>query len=590
MKKEGNYTESIHNEEYYTPYNLRDIGHGGMIFMEGRETEKLNGRWHYSQDLYDVGFRDSWGEGRTERTDGLAEPWDYHPEDGPETIVPGCWNLIEPELFHFEGSFWYSRTFPYLPKIQGERLFLRIGAANYDTKIFLNRRFLGNHVGGSTPFFVELTDFAEAENSLIVSVNNARSADGVPMKNTDWTNWGGLYRDVELVRLPPCFIKEFFAYLVPGTDFGKIAFECSLSGPMEGLGRLTVKELAIDLPLSFAQGKTSLRLDVEPELWSPGNPRLYRVDVTFGDDRISDLIGFREITAEGTEVFLNGKKIFLKGISVHEDDVQTGKFLDDADLRRRFDHARELNANFMRLAHYPHDERAAKMADRLGFLLWEEIPVYWAIQFDNPETYTNAENQLVELIKRDRNRASVIIWSVGNENQDTDDRLEFMKHLAQKAKELDPTRLRSAACLTNHKELRIEDRLAEFLDIIGLNEYYGWYAPDFQDLVRIFKNSKPAKPVLISEFGAGAKAGHHGSRDEIFTEEYMDEGYRKQIEVIGTLDYICGMTPWILYDFHCPRRQNCFQRGFNRKGLIAEDKHTRKMAFYRLQEFYKSRK
>lgn len=589
MKKEGNYTESIHNEEYYAPYNLRDIGHAGMIFMEGRETEKLNGRWHYARDLYDVGFRDSWGEGKPKRADGLSEPWDYHPEDGPETIVPGCWNLIERELFHFEGSFWYSRTFRYVPKIPGERLFLRIGAANYDTKIFLNRKFLGNHVGGSTPFFVELTNDVETENTLIVSVNNVRINEGVPMKNTDWTNWGGLYRDVELIRLPPCFIKEFFMYLVPFTGFGKIALECSLSGPMEGQGRLIIEELAIDRPIFFIQGKASLQLEAKPELWSPENPRLYRVDVTFGDDRVSDLIGFREIRTEGTDVFLNGKKIFLKGICVHEDDVQTGKFLDDADLVSRFDHARELNANFLRLAHYPHDERVAKMADRLGFLLWEEIPVYWAIQFDNPKTYADAENQLIELIKRDRNRASVIIWSVGNENQDTDDRLEFMKNLALKAKVIDPSRLRSAACLINHMELRIEDRLAEYLDIIGINEYYGWYAPDFQDLVRIVNNSKPTKPVLISEFGACAKAGHHGSRDEIFTEEYMDEVYRKQIEVIGVLDYICGLTPWILYDFNCPRRQNRFQQGFNRKGLIAEDKHTKKMAFFRLKEFYGSR-
>lgn len=586
MKKEGNYTESIHNEEYYKPYNLRDIGHDGMIFMEGRETEKLNGRWHYTRDLYDVGFRDSWGEGRAKRNDGLSEPWDYHPTDGPETKVPGCWNFIEKELFHFEGSFWYSRTFRYLPKIPGERLFLRIGAANYDTKIFLNRKFLGNHVGGSTPFFVEMTDLVDTENTLIVSVNNVRTADGVPMKNTDWTNWGGLYRDVELVRLPFCYIKEFSIYLVPLSDFGQIALECSLSEPVDGKGRLIIEELSIDQPLSFSKGKVSLKINSKPELWSPENPRLYRVDVSFGNDEVSDQIGFREIRTEGTNVYLNGKKIFLKGISVHEDDVQTGKFLDDADLQRRFDHARELNANFLRLAHYPHDERVAKMADRLGFLLWEEIPVYWAIQFNNPKTYADAENQLIELIKRDRNRASVIIWSVGNENQDTDDRLTFMKRLALKAKEMDPSRLRSAACLTNHKELRIEDRLAEYLDIIGLNEYYGWYAPDFQDLIKIIKNSNPGKPVLISEFGAGAKAGHHGSRDEIFTEEYMDEVYRKQIEVIGSLDYICGMTPWILYDFNCPRRQNRFQQGFNRKGLIAEDKITKKMAFFRLKEFY----
>jgi beta-glucuronidase len=138
--------------------------------------------------------------------------------------------------------------------------------------------------------------------------------------------------------------------------------------------------------------------------------------------------------------------------------------------------------------------------------------------------------------------------------------------------------------------VRIEDRLAAYLDVIGLNEYYGWYNPNRRELELLLGNSSPEKPVVITEFGAGAKAGHHGSIHEMFTEEYMDGVYRYQIDAIRRSDYIKGMTPWILYDFTCPRRQNRFQKGYNRKGLIAEDKKTKKLAFFTLKRFYESQK
>ena len=267
-----------------------------------------------------------------------------------------------------------------------------------------------------------------------------------------------------------------------------------------------------------------------------------------------------------------------------------GKFSDREDISRRYRDAKELGCNFLRLAHYPHHELAAQMADEAGLLLWEEIPVYWAIDFQNPSTYADAENQLCELIHRDFNRASVIIWAVGNENADTDERLRFMKDLALKARTMDPSRLVTAACLVNHEKIRIEDRLSEHLDVIGLNEYYGWYRPNIEELEVLFRNSSPDKPVIISEFGADARAGHHGTIAEKFTEEYMEHVYETQIHAIRNLSYVKGLTPWILYDFICPRRQNRYQAGFNRKGLIAEDKKTRKKAFFTLQAFYREKR
>lgn len=592
MKKDrkGNFEASIHNEEYYSQYDIRNLNHSTMIFTGGRKTEKLNGLWQYVLDQYDVGLRDNWHIPRNRDATKRQEPWDYHTDQGQPATIPGCWNLIKPEYFYFEGCVWYSRQFRYIPVHAKERVYLRIGAANYDTKVYLNSEFLGNHCGGSTPFFVELTEKLKTHNTLQVCVNNTRRADRVPMKNTDWFNWGGLYRDVELIRVPAVFIKDFQIFLVPDGTYTRIAVRVRVSGnEIGGTATIAVPDLGIqqEIPIHSGQGDTVI--EAEPQLWSPGNPRLYDVSVSFGEDEVTDRVGFREIKVSGKDILLNGNPLFLCGISVHEDDANLGKVSNRDDILRRYRHAKELGCNFLRLAHYPHHELAAQLADELGFLLWEEIPVYWAIDFPNQSTYNDAENQMLELIARDFNRASVIIWSVGNENADTDERLEFMSRLSMSVKSEDNTRLVSAACLVNHEKIKIEDRLTEYLDVIGLNEYYGWYRPDFQELEVLLQNSKPEKPVIITEFGAGAKAGHHGSIHEMFTEEYMENLYEKQVETIQKLDYIKGMTPWILYDFTCPRRQNKFQMGYNRKGLIAEDKKTKKLAFFTLQSFYRNR-
>lgn len=586
----GNFDASIHNESYYARFDTRTLNAEGMIFVEGRKREQLNGLWHTVLDQYDAGLRDNWHIPRVQSRQGSQFPYDYHAEQGELSWVPGCWNLIKPEYFWFEGSVWYSRTFPYAPADPGERVFLRIGGANYDTKVFLNAEFLGNHCGGSTPFFCELTGTLRQDNMLQVCVNNTRASDRVPMKNTDWFNWGGLYRDIELIRVPALFIRDFKIHLVPDDTFRNIAVEVRLSDPRHrGTLTLAIPELQLERELAVRDGVCRETLRAEPALWSPENPRCYDVRVRCGKDQVADRVGFRQVRVQGTDILLNGTPLFLRGICVHEDDAVKGKYTDSEDIARRFSDARELGCNFLRLAHYPHHELVAKTADALGFLLWEEIPVYWAIDFQNPSTYADAENQLTELIQRDFNRASVIIWSVGNENADTDDRLRFMKNLASKARTVDPARLVTAACLVNHEKIRIEDRLTEYLDVIGVNEYYGWYNPNIAELEVLFRNSSPDKPVIISEFGADARAGHHGTMSEKFTEEYMEHVYEAQIGAIRTLEYVKGLSPWILYDFTCPRRQNRYQGGFNRKGLIAEDKKTRKKAFYVLQAFYREK-
>jgi len=569
---------------------------GSVIADYSRVKESLNGKWHYGIDQYDTCLRNGWWTEVEYDEGGRALPLDYSFDEWETMDIPSCWNLHSDKLFLYEGGMVYTRKFSYEKHSTGERVFIKFGGVNYKAAVFLNQTYIGMHEGGSTPFYIEATENLQAENRIVVAVNNTRNPVNVPMDNTDWFNYGGIYRDVELIRVPKEFIKSFHIGLVPNSDFRKLFVKIEVDGVVSGTANLRIPELEITVEIKFENGygectfcpPTIDRL----ELWSPDNPRLYDVEVMLGNDKLTDRVGFREIRVEGREILLNGKKIFLKGVSVHEESVANGKAVTQEEIRENYALAKEMNCNYMRLAHYPHCEYVSRIADEVGMLLWEEIPVYWAIAFDNPETYSNAENQLFELITRDRNRASVIIWSVGNENPDTDERLKFMGSLADKARELDGTRPISAACLVDSENLILTDRLAEKIDIIGMNEYYGWYDPDFSKLPRVFENSNPQKPVIISEFGADCKGGlmnKQGERIEMLSEEFQLSLYEKQIETLSAIEYIKGISPWIFYDFRCPRRLHYIQNYYNLKGLLSPDKKYKKLAFFAMQKFYEER-
>lgn len=253
--------------------------------------------------------------------------------------------------------------------------------------------------------------------------------------------------------------------------------------------------------------------------------------------------------------------------------------------------AKELHCNYVRLAYYPHNEYMVRLADQMGILVWEENPVYWTILWNNPSTYENAENQLTDLIERDKNRASVIIWSIANETPVSDARTNFLKNLTDHARSLDNTRLISAA-LEVHGDDKpndriVEDPFAQYVDIVNFNEYVGWYdgLPEKCDHINWIINYD--KPVMISEFGGGALQGYHGDTLTRWTEEYQENLYRHNLAMLVKIPQFRGVTPWILCDFRSPRRLLPYiQDGWNRKGLIGQNA-TKKKAFYVLQDFYK---
>lgn len=584
--KPNNYVNEVHNRNYYSKYNLPLITHEEIIFDRFRSKESLNGNWNFEIDEYDTFLRAEWYKEKLKDEKGLDLPYDFSFDSWQEMYVPSCWNTSNRDYFYYEGIAIYTRTFKYINKGES-RVFIKFGAVNYEARVFLNKKFIGYHKGGSTPFFIEVTDGLLEDNRIHIVVNNKRSNEKVPMENFDWFNYGGVYRDVELIRLEQNFIKDFNIALANNSDFKKIKVQLKVDGDrLEGKALMKITELNIFKEILLENGRGNIEFDAQPELWSPENPKLYEVQVQYCEDEIKDKVGFREIKIEGADIYLNGEKIFLKGINCHEESSENGKTISEEEILENLKLAKELNCNFMRLVHYPHTEKTAMLADELGIMLWEEIPVYWAIDFENPLTIGDAQNQLKELIKRDINRASVIIWSVGNENADTDTRLKFMKDLVDISRELDPTRLVSAACVSGGTKNIINDRLAEYLNIIGINEYYGWYRPDFSKLPQFFENSKPGKPVVITEFGGGALANFRGTVDEMFTEDRQEAIYKKQVKVLGGIPYIKGISPWILYDFRSPRRKNKFQKGYNLKGLLSKDKKHKKLAFHVMKEFY----
>jgi beta-glucuronidase len=564
----------------------------------GRQGMSLNGEWSAIVDPYDNGYIDYRYQPHTvegyfaNRKPTLPSDRIEYDFDRSEALhVPGDWNSQRRELFFYEGTVWYKRNLPPKPSA-GRRVFLWFGAANYEAKVYINGYLAGEHTGGFTSFAVEITKWLrEAENFVVLRVNNQRRSDGVPTLNTDWWNYGGLTRDVQWVETPGTFIVDYSLELDKDQP-DKIKGWAKLDGPTtEQAIRLAIPELGVTTTTTADKsGTVYFEIEAPVELWSPDNPKLYDVKFATADDAVEDRVGFRSIRTRGCDILLNGQPVFLRGISIHEQaPLREGRASSEADARQLLGWAKELGANFVRLAHYPHNSHMLSIADELGLMVWAEIPVYWTIEWDNTETLDNAKRQLVEMIERDKNRASVVIWSVGNETPLSESRLRFMSELVKTARKMDSSRLISAALerqeLDPHTQM-IVDPLGLHLDVLGCNEYLGWYdgLPDRPDGVTW--QTALDKPLIMTEFGADALHGNHGDALTRWTEEYQASVYEHQIGMLENIPFLRGITPWILTDFRSPRRPlPGIQDYWNRKGLISE-RGEKKQAFYVLQKFY----
>ncbi|MGI9069352.1 MAG: glycoside hydrolase family 2 protein [Pyrinomonadaceae bacterium] len=566
--------------------------------IEGRHTTDLNGRWQTIIDPYETGYYDyryqpsNNGYFKNAKPKSPSDLIEYDFDTSAQLDVPGDWNSQDQKLLFYEGTIWYKKSFDYLKK-ERTRLFVHFGAANYLADVYLNGQKLGRHEGGFTPFNFEISHLVrEKDNFLIVKVDNKRRRDAVPTLNTDWWNYGGLTRDVNLIEVPDTFIEDYFLQLKKGST-DEIAGWIKLNGTNSG------KVVTVEIPeakvkrsaTTDANGYAPISFKADLNLWSPEKPKLYLVKVSTDADSVGERIGFRELETRGTDILLNGKSIFLRGICIHEESpLRGGRAFSEDDARMLLTWAKELGSNFVRLAHYPHNEHMTRLADEMGIMVWSEIPVYWTVLWDNPETFENARNQLAENITRDKNKASVILWSVANETPVSEARMKFLKGLIDHARKMDPTRLLTAANERRYAEPNtqvVDDPLGEYLDVLGCNEYVGWYDGLPEKADRLTWKINHNKPLIISEFGGDALFGYHGHKGVRWTEEYQKDLYEHQLAMLKKIPTLRGMAPWILTDFRSPRRPlPRIQDFYNRKGLISS-RGERKQAFYVLQNFYR---
>ena len=570
---------------------------GLITNTDGRRTISLDGSWQTIVDPYESGYYNyryqpsENGYFKNAKPKSMSDLIEYDFDKSSSLKVPGDWNTQSEQLFFYEGTVWYKKSFDYQHK-PNTRLFVYFGAANYLADVYLNGEKIGQHEGGFTPFNFEITKFVrETGNFLIVKVDNQRRRDAVPTLMTDWWNYGGLTRDVKLIETPGTFVHDYFIQLRKGSR-NHIAGWMKLNG--EKLKqRISIRIPEAGISKSFttdATGTALVDFTADLKLWSPANPKLYDVTIEAETDEVRDQIGFRTIETRGTDILLNGQPIFLRGVCIHEEaPLRGGRAYSREDAQTLLGWAKELGANFVRLAHYPHNEWMVREADRMGIMVWSEIPVYWTIQWENPATFENARHQLSEMIARDENRAAVVIWSMANETPLSEPRLSFLRNLVTHARSLDSTRLISAAMERHYAGATtqmIDDPLGEYLDVLGCNEYVGWYdgLPDKADGLEW--RSKYEKPLIISEFGGDALYGNHGDVLARWTEEYQENLYRHQIAMLKRIPFLRGTAPWILMDFRSPRRPlPKIQDYWNRKGLIS-NRGEKKKAFYVMREWY----
>ena len=575
-----------------------------IVNVLGRKATSLNGKWQTIVDPFEVGYftyrmqPDPNGFFRNQKPQGPSDRVEYDFDSSPSLDVPGDWNSQRTNLFFYEGTVWYRRHFDYTLAPQ-RRLFVQFGAANYEARVWLNGVEMGMHEGGFTPFAFEITKLVRlGGNDLIVKVDNRRRPDAVPTQNSDWWNYGGLTREVTLVETPPAFVREYWIQLDPRDGRKARAWMRmdGVAGASDVSVTVRIPEAKLSQTAKVEAGRAIMSLDATRlTRWSPTRPKLYDVEIIQSGDTIRDRIGFRTVTVRGTQIRLNGEPIFLRGISIHEEAPLTARrAFSSEDARILIGWVKDLGGNFARLAHYPHNEAMLRAADSMGVLIWGEIPVYWTIQWTNPATLASARKQLAEMITRDRNRASIVLWSVANETpRDTTagegPRLRFLRTLVDDARRLDSTRLITAALehrYVNDTTIVIDDPLGRYLDVLGNNEYIGWYDGPLEKADHIVWRSAFDKPLIMSEFGGDGRSGLHGAPNQIWTEEYQESLYQHQVAMLRRIPFLSGMSPWILKDFRSPRRTlPGIQDYFNRKGLVS-DKGVRKKAFEVLRKFY----
>lgn len=568
-----------------------------MINHQSRHITSLNGNWNVLVDPTGAGEgKQVWLERKPQKKTDFVE---YSFEGAPELKVPGDFNSQLCELAYYEGVVWCKKQFTH-PVQNGKRLFLYFGAVNYLADVYLNGEKLGSHEGGFTPFQFEITGkVKDGANSLIVKVDNQRLKNGLPGLGYDWFNYGGITRDVALIETSGTYIDDYSVQLKKGS-LSEVLGWVHLDGTQkEQAIEIKIPELQVDYKTRTDEtGRATVDFTSAFQLWSPESPKLYQVIIQSETDSVEDEIGFRSIEVQGNKVLLNKKPVFLKGVNIHEENpYKKTRGYSTEDAKILLDEAKDLGCNLVRLAHYPYSENMVKEAEKMGLMVWSEMPVYQHIVFSDSLVPQKMETMLNEMVSRDKNRCGIVCWNLSNETYPgTPNRTNALIELTQKCRALDSTRLITHVINTQayaNNSFDVWDTLYNYSDLIPLNEYIGWYIPWQGKPSDVkWKIVCPNKPVFISEFGGEALFGSDGPADEAgqWSEDYQKQIYIDQIEMFKTVPNLCGVCPWLLFDYRSLVRMNqVYQKGYNRKGLLSE-KGEKKEAWYIMNEYFHRKK
>lgn len=524
-----------------------------LVNVYGRQYTLLNGKWNAIIDPYQQGRKTAIYRNRALKD--KADFKEYAFEGGLRLNVPSDWNSQIPELKYYEGTMWYARKFE-INKKSDENLFLYFGAVNYRCRVYLNGTLIGSHEGGFTPFQFNVTNVVkEGGNFLAVEVDNTRTADAIPALSFDWWNYGGITRDVMLVHTPKNYIRDYFIQL-DKYDSDRVHAEVQLSAQNAGqLVKIEIPELKIANKV-FTDGtglaKATFRVR-NLERWSPQAPKLYQVIVSSEVDEVKENIGFRNLYVKNTQIYLNDSPVFMKSIGLHEEISQRqGRAYSEQDAIALLSEAKGLGVNMIRLAHYPQNEYIVRLAEQMGLMLWEEIPVWQGIDFKDSSTRLKAQRMYTEMLLRDRNRCALTFWGVANETAPSESRNAFLKSLVELCHKMDTTRLITAAfdlpkLNSETNAFEMEDDFIENLDVVSINKYMGWYHRWPMSPSEIRWNVALDKPLIFSEFGGEALYGQSGDSTvtSSWSEEYQEKLYKDNLEMFKYIPNLAGISPWI---------------------------------------------
>jgi beta-galactosidase len=548
-----------------------------------------------------------------------AEAPAFDDGDWERVDLPHTWNAedaFDDEPGYRRGAGWYRRTLRLGPEAgTPRRRYLHFEGANQVADVWVNGQDVGGHVGGYTAFVLDVTDaLREGENVIAVRVDNTHDPD-IPPLDADFTFYGGIYRDVWLIETDPVHIpfrgnatNAWFDTpgLAEGDTRVRARARVTNSGGIPVTVELAHRLIDPDGAEVTAWSTThELRpggsvLDEEwsepveaPRLWSPETPHVYRVEtraVVSGTTRdlVTSPFGFRWVAVDGDGFVLNGERRQLHGTNRHQDVEGYGNALPDDLHRRDVRLVKETGFDFLRLAHYPQDEAVLHETDRLGLMVWEEIPVVNTIT-QSEAFAANAEQRLREMILQHYNHPSVVIWGTMNEillripdptpEGYVDDVRALAERLERGVEEVDPTRLTAMAVSFNEAEYRI----ADVSDIFAFNLYFGWYHDTFADLgvfMDSLKAAHPDVPLMLSEYGAGSDERIHADRPVRFdfSTEHAEDFHRASFRTVLDRPWMVGSAVWNQFDFGSAGRQDT-KDGVNQKGLFFLDRTPKDAAF-----------